>query len=862
MTFFPKNHRATLLLKWAPLAVLGLLAGCAGGGGGSGANPSVTGPGSLVYSGTSRSFSQAQVDQIAAEQEFKNLSQYGEIRFFAGSSTDSSVHPLVLTNVHKAYGYGLSGRGQAVAVFDTGFSASQAFTQGSAFVEMQTKFNDGQIKLGSSLLAGTSSHGNQVASIAAAGRDAEGYNYYLNNTGLRYPSFVSNSYDLLNHGIMGVAYNATLHLYDVDSLNTFGLLAESIRSIADQGVVVQNNSWGLSTDTNTGRRFNRAEIISIPASLPASVASGTIEAASTWLESLTGFSSASWADYLSALESYQAKGVTVFALQNDSSASQPSLLAALPQVVPSLKPAWLAVGNIDTTGTTNLSIRRQSAACGQTASYCLMVDGTEITGAGLSNSGGGSPGYSFGQSGTSFAAPQVSGMVALLAEAFPSLTPEDLVNRLLATANNSFFTPTGERIFSNEIRHGYNDEFGHGIPDLYAALQPITSGSRPLSFVLNGSPRAGDAVAVAASSLRTSPTMGAEVQRALVEQTMLSYDALGAGFEIPIQRLLNTRARQTRLSDWLAATQDDGFEVQTLDEVFVGDQGIQLASGLSLNEFTGRMTTPQGLYAETGLPSPGIPKRYAEGFVLSGLSMASGFDVPRLGQLIGYVGKTTTLDARPAGIGMAATGQPNVYGAALAMPIGQGQVPSLSSQVLFGLQRENEALRGTQGFGAFNLAKYSNSFFISPSFQYSQDGWAFSAGASLGFTRAQADSKALIRSEGAIVSSEFYALASYANLFNTRDMGYLRIWQPETVESGSLLIKKPSLVGPEATLAFTSERVSLSARQRDIFVGLGYQHRLNASTRLQHEVLLLPSSQGVAGQPPELGLAVRLYHRF
>ena len=61
-----------------------------------------------------------------------------------------------------------------------------------------------------------------------------------------------------------------------------------------------------------------------------------------------------------------------------------------------------------------------------------------------------------------------------MAEAFPNQTPEQWTDRLLASADNSFFTATFS-IFANGITHGYNAQFGHGIMDLYAALRPITS---------------------------------------------------------------------------------------------------------------------------------------------------------------------------------------------------------------------------------------------------------------------------------------------------------------------------------------------------------------------------------------------------
>ena len=79
--------------------------------------------------------------------------------------------------------------------------------------------------------------------------------------------------------------------------------------------------------------------------------------------------------------------------------------------------------------------------------------------------------------GTSYVAPQIAGAVALLSEHFPNHSAEQIVDRLLASADNSFFTRDGVVTFGNGIQHGYNDEFGHGFMDIYAALNPITSSS-------------------------------------------------------------------------------------------------------------------------------------------------------------------------------------------------------------------------------------------------------------------------------------------------------------------------------------------------------------------------------------------------
>ena len=88
---------------------------------------------------------------------------------------------------------------------------------------------------------------------------------------------------------------------------------------------------------------------------------------------------------------------------------------------------------MDVTGSSGSeSYSRISAPCGQTKTYCLAADGNNFAGVAI---GSDSTIYQIG-TGTSFAAPQVTGAIALLKEAFPNHTAEMLVDRLLATGQN------------------------------------------------------------------------------------------------------------------------------------------------------------------------------------------------------------------------------------------------------------------------------------------------------------------------------------------------------------------------------------------------------------------------------------------
>ena len=121
------------------------------------------------------------------------------------------------------------------------------------------------------------------------------------------------------------------------------------------------------------------------------------------------------------------------------------------------------------------------------------------------------------QTGTSYVAPQIAGAVALLSEHFPNHTAEQIVDRLLASADNSFFTRDGIVTFGNGIQHGYSDEFGHGVMDIYAALNPITSSSLGQSVYTTSTQvgNASNSFNLTNTTLGPSQSFGDSIKRAL-----------------------------------------------------------------------------------------------------------------------------------------------------------------------------------------------------------------------------------------------------------------------------------------------------------------------------------------------------------
>lgn len=159
-------------------------------------------------------------------------------------------------------------------------------------------------------------------------------------------------------------------------------------------------------------------------------------------------------------------GLVVFATGNEGKAN-PSSMAALPSQVGSngslpaadLERGWLAVTAVNPNNTQQLDVGSDGAvyanACGVAMRYCLAAPGTvAVTG---TTDGPTNPTY-WRWSGTSLAAPQVSGAAALVWQAFPYFNNDLVRQTLLGTAKD---IGAG----------GVDPVFGYGLLDAGAAVK-------------------------------------------------------------------------------------------------------------------------------------------------------------------------------------------------------------------------------------------------------------------------------------------------------------------------------------------------------------------------------------------------------
>jgi hypothetical protein len=301
-----------------------------------------------------------------------------------------------------------------VAVADSGINPAEASTGSSISIDVANSYDYVNSTAGSA--SDGNGHGTHVAGLIAA------------------PMNLS--------GMHGIAYNASiLNLRVANSIGnitaTDAQIGASATRAYNAGAFIINNSWGSSAAITS---YTTAQL---NAAIPSTI---------------------------SGYQSYVANGgVAVWAAGNNY-ALQPSYQAGLPYLISGLQAGWLAVVAVDSSGTETAYTNR----CGVAAAWCLAAPGGGDNQAASGLYSMYNNGSYTKMSGTSMAAPLVSGAIAGLKSMFPNLSYQDIAARLLITANK-----TG--IWASTAI------YGQGLMDLESASNPVGGLSLPTGSHTSGS---------------------------------------------------------------------------------------------------------------------------------------------------------------------------------------------------------------------------------------------------------------------------------------------------------------------------------------------------------------------------------------
>lgn len=307
---------------------------------------------------------------------------------------------LALINAQGAYDKGLTGAGILVGVADTGIALDHPEFAGRNFV-LNTLYNNSSVSddwkpwLNPEKFPVDDSdgHGSHVSGIIAARRDGI--------------------------GMHGVAYDARLVVAGIgDAQGRMDRIEDGLLYLMRSGAKIINNSWGSNAAITA---VTREEMLNDP---------------------FLGVARKAVADHI----------LMVWATGN-SSEKQPTLQAGLPSLFPDLAPTWVAVNALTLKGGKTF----YGNDCGVAAAWCISAPGGDGKQEGvLSVNVPGSfhdqaiavlhqyypeeypavEGNYLRLSGTSMATPHVSGALAVLIQAFPYLTAEQIKMVMFTTATD------------------------------------------------------------------------------------------------------------------------------------------------------------------------------------------------------------------------------------------------------------------------------------------------------------------------------------------------------------------------------------------------------------------------------------------
>mgnify|MGYP000029342163 FL=1 len=720
------------------------------------------------------------------------LSRTNEFRYINAPGAASSQNPLEVINAHKAYGYGLTGSGTQIAILDSGFWASHNEMDGKTITTY------GAIEAATGVSIGQD-HGLFVSSVAAGEDDGS--------------------------GMQGVAPLASLHISDYTQLNGNTYFPTHWASATNDAssAVVQNNSWGVNYQVDT-----------LKSDIVTNGWTNGYGIAQKWNASGFTANEASTTSYITALNNFQNHGVIVYALSNISSFTDADFQAALPEFFPQLNEAWITAVNIEITGSSGSEVyTRKSAPCGSTAQYCLGADGWELNGAAYNASGGNY--YWQGGSGTSFVAPQISGAVALLAEAFPNHTPEQLTDRLLASADNSFFSHTDAVTFGNDVEHGYNAEFGHGVMDIYAALNPITTSGYTRVFT-GDSNQNSLSFPLGSSRIISSRSLGDSLIQGLTGEVGYAYDSLNGGFSYDMTTAID-------MYSYDMPKINISSELSKLDAPSNPPNSSWKGN---FNQVLSKLTKTEALEARLTLGSSSLPVQsfFGSNFDLS--NNLNDYGTPYLEADEGGLGLGVTYQLEESRLIIGITspisqGDGNTIGSrnSFVVSLENGTPSATATTVMAGLTQGKDNLLGSTGIDAYSLtgAKSGTTFAAFKVQTQLGEDLSLTGIATVANTNMTSPSNSFINSASNVKSTSARLGVSKRNVFGDDSVSFF-VSQPNRVSKGSMSVRLSNLADNDGNLTYRKKDINLdpSARQLDFALTYRKDFDKNSNFIVKHMV--------------------------
>ena len=513
---------------------------------------------------------------------------------------------------------------------------------------------------------------------------------------------------------------------------------------------------------------------------------------------------------------------------NLADASSPNLTGATPHYFPELEGHFISVVATERSG----AIADYSNRCGVAADYCMAAPGSGIYGPDANSTG------HFGNwAGTSLAAPQVAGALALMEEAFRGqLGSTEMVSRLFAAADKS-------GIYADR------NIYGQGFLDVEKATRPIGTARASLGHSLDG-----PAVPLQRTALAAGPAWGDALQQGLSGRKLAVFDRLNAPFFVPMAAFHAPWALDggLRADQRFAGFLDRSSQAESQPAAVVGEWTLSSAPGLTA------ALSPDGSSEHTLHQMTGIQNAWIA-LGTAGVGMAR--DLFRAGSR-GHVRSVLFIQGSGVARGERLTLPGRAEGAFLNLDVGSGR-SRISAEL--GFLRESERLLGAGAAGAYGQLAGNTWFTRLVAERELGGGLRLLAVAQGGYTSAETN-HGLLREARHVLSSAYSAGVHWKGKASGNAATFwVLASQPLRNESGALELDYPA--GRTRAGAVVRETAWLGAepsgRQLDLTLGfettLGSGARWSPAWRIRAEVWrsLQPGHRAEARPENTLFLALR-----
>jgi hypothetical protein len=459
-----------------------------------------------------------------------------------------------------------------------------------------------------------------------------------------------------------------------------------------------------------------------------------------------------------------------------------------------------------------------SDKCGSVAAYCITAPGDQLWN---TSYGGGHT----TKSGTSMAAPMVSGGLALIMQEFSSLTPAQVVSRLLTTATDS-----GE--------YSQTSIYGHGMMNLNAATTAVAN-----LKTINGSNLLDDPNTsyndLVNNSFTSSAAFSNALSSALNGQSMEVYDSFDrANFDVAVDSFFTSGSytSQNTIENHMARLQPKtmekvknktlygSFTVET-DGNFIGSSMFQsagdfLALGFnqSTNSFENAVDPLSNFFNDSNFGNNYLVNPY--------FNTGSGQDYFMSFNSNSSFGFDTFTNVNGNDLGLAFNLNP-------LSSSDEGMKNAGDLQIVFGANYEQNKFLNSTSTGVFATGDLSNTNFTGLKYKKNLgDDFTFVGSGFAGYTYIDKAADSYIDSSTPLLTSSFTLGLAKANFLKEDQRIGFFVNQPQRVEDGSLNLRVPTSSDRDRTVTYSNLNVDLEPDARQINFDIIFNKIITESSNL------------------------------